>query len=71
VAIWVRGLPANADVGNTAVVIGGAEARVVAVVGGQVNCVVPRAVGSGEQAVRVRCGGMVSEAGRVLIEKAS
>jgi tRNA (mo5U34)-methyltransferase len=66
-SIWVRGLPENADVANTAVLIGGSEARVLAVVGGQVNCSVAGMAGAGEQEVTVRCGEAVSPPAAVVI----
>jgi tRNA (mo5U34)-methyltransferase len=66
-SLWAAGLPENADEANTVVTIGGASARVTYVGGTeangtrQVNADVPDQVNSGPSAVRVECGGVVSD----------
>jgi hypothetical protein len=66
-SLWAAGLPENADEANTVVTIGGASARVTYVgsteANGtrQVNADVPDQVNSGPSAVRVECGGVVSD----------
>lgn len=58
IALWVSGLPENADVHNTHVLLADRRLRVTHVGGGQVNAMVPDDISPGAQEVSVEVGGV-------------
>jgi tRNA (mo5U34)-methyltransferase len=73
ISCWVDGLPENCDRANTGVYLGETRLR-VKYVGDpdaegtrQVNAVLAAGTGKGEQAVRVECGGVSTEAMAVMV----
>jgi len=66
-AVWVEGLPENADPGNVKVWLGDYRARVLWVGSGQVNAAVE--CPAGEYCLKVECGGVSAERGSMRVRE--
>ena len=66
-AVWVEGLPENADPGNVKVWLGDYRARVLWVGSGQVNAAVE--CPAGEYRLKIECGGVAAERGGMRVRE--